>query len=63
LPNRIRQRREELGLTQAELAEIIKISTQYLSKIENEVKPINVMLAIRIAQALNSTVEEIFLTK
>ncbi|MGD6898649.1 helix-turn-helix transcriptional regulator [Bacillus infantis] len=63
MPNRIRQRREELGLTQAELAELIKISTQYLSKIENEVKPINVMLAIRIAQALDSTVEEIFLTK
>jgi putative transcriptional regulator len=63
LPNRIRQRREELGLTQAELAELIKISTQYLSKIENEVKPINVMLAIRIAQALNSTVEDLFLIK
>jgi DNA-binding XRE family transcriptional regulator len=62
-PNRIRQRREELGLTQAELAKKLGISTTYLSKIENERKPINVVLAIRIAKALESTVEEIFLTE
>lgn len=60
VPNRIREAREELGLTQAELAERVKISIGYLSKIENEKKPINVKLAIRIARALKTTVEEIF---
>jgi len=60
VPNRIKQRRDELGLTQKELAERVKISTNYMYLIENEKKDINVSLAIRIARALNSTVEEIF---
>lgn len=60
MPNRIRDRREELELTQAELAKKLKISISYLSKIENEKTPINVKLAIRIARALRTTVEEIF---
>ena len=62
MPNRIKQRRHELGLTQEELAERVKISTNYMYLIENEKKDINVSLAIRIARALNSTVEEIFFT-
>jgi putative transcriptional regulator len=60
LPNRIRERREQLGLTQTELANKLKLSISYLSKIENEKTPINVKLAIRIARALKTTVEEIF---
>lgn len=58
--NRIKQRREELKLTQEQLAERIKITTSYLNRIENESRPINVKLAIRIARALDSTVEDIF---
>lgn len=61
MPNRIKQRREELGLTQEELANKLRLSVQYVNRIENETRPINVMLAIRIARALNSTVEDIFL--
>lgn len=61
MPNRIKQRREELGLTQEELANMLRLSVQYVNRIENETRPINVMLAIRIARALNSTVEDIFL--
>lgn len=60
MPNRIRERREQLGLTQTELANKLKLSISYLSKIENEKTPINVKLAIRIARALKTTVEEIF---
>lgn len=60
MPNRIRDRREELELTQAELAKKLKISISYLSKIENEKTPINVKLAIKIARALRTTVEDIF---
>jgi DNA-binding XRE family transcriptional regulator len=60
LPNRIQERRLELDLTQAELANKLKISISYLSKLENEKTPINVRLAIRIARALRTSVEEIF---
>lgn len=63
MTNRIKQRREELKLTQEQLAERIKITTSYLNRIENETRNINVKLAIRIARALESTVEEIFLVK
>jgi putative transcriptional regulator len=61
LPNRIQERRLELDLTQAELAKKLKISVSYLSALENERKPINVALAIRIARALRTSVEDIFL--
>lgn len=61
MPNNIKQRREELGLTQKQLAEKLNLSETYLNKIENEKKKVHVVLAIRIARALNSTVEEIFL--
>ncbi len=61
MPNRVKQRREELGLTQADLAKKLKMSIAYINKIENERKPINVVLAIRIAKALDTTVEDIFL--
>jgi putative transcriptional regulator len=60
LPNRVQERRLELGLTQAELAKKLKITVSYLSKLENERLPVNVMIAIRIARALNTSVEEIF---
>lgn len=62
MPNRVKQRREELGLTQADLAKKLKMSVAYINKIENERKPINVVLAIRIAKALDTTVENIFLS-
>jgi putative transcriptional regulator len=60
LPNRIQERRLQLDLTQAELAKNLKISISYLSKLENEKTPINVKMAIKIARALKTTVEEIF---
>lgn len=60
MPNRIQERRLELELTQAELAKKLKISISYLSRLENEKTPINVKLAIRIARALRTSVEEIF---
>jgi putative transcriptional regulator len=63
VPNRIKQRREEMKLSQQELAKKLRITPNYLNKIENERKPINVMLAIRIAQALDTTVEHLFLVK
>jgi DNA-binding XRE family transcriptional regulator len=58
--NRIAERRKELQLTQKQLAEILKLTRSHLNKIENEKKKVNVKLAIRIAQALNTTVEHLF---
>lgn len=60
MPNRIQQRRLELEMTQAELAKKLKISISYLSRLENERVNINVRLAIRIARALRTRVEDIF---
>lgn len=60
LPNRIQERRLELEMTQAELAKRLKISVSYLSKLENEKVNVNVALAIRIARALRTSVEDIF---
>lgn len=36
LGNKIRSRREELGLTQPELAEISKLTQGYISRVEND---------------------------
>jgi putative transcriptional regulator len=58
--NRIAKRREELQLTQKQLAEMLNLTREYLNKIENEKKQINVRLAIRIARALDTTVEHLF---
>jgi transcriptional regulator with XRE-family HTH domain len=60
LPNRIQERRLELEMTQSELAKKLKISISYLSKLENEKMPVTVSMAIRIAKALRTRVEEIF---
>ncbi|TYS91947.1 helix-turn-helix transcriptional regulator [Rossellomorea aquimaris] len=58
--NRIAERRKELQLTQKQLAEMLKLTRSHLNKSENEKKKVNVMLAIRIAQALDTTVERLF---
>lgn len=62
MPNRIKQRREELHLTQKDLAKLVGVSPGYINRIEKlQTRDMKLVLAIRIARALNSTVEEIFL--
>ena len=62
MPNRIKQRREELQLTQKDLAKLVGVSPGYINRIEKlQTRDMKLVLAIRIARALNSTVEEIFL--
>lgn len=60
MPNRLKEIRAERGITQAELAEILKISENYVNKIENGKRIPNVLLAIRMASALDCRVEDIF---
>ncbi len=53
-------RRKQLGLTQDELCRRVGISRQTLSSIERASEQPRVALALRIAEALGVTVEEIF---
>lgn len=57
---RIRELREQRGLTQQMLAEMAGISRSQLSEIENERKPANTVRLAAIAKALGQEVEDLF---
>lgn len=61
---RIAKRREQLGLTQKALADAVGIDYQRIWSIENgrvkDIGKIHVSLALRIAKALDTTVEKLF---
>jgi putative transcriptional regulator len=56
----MRWRRALCGFSQAELAEILVVSRRTIGSIERGSTLPNVTLAIAIAHALDSTVEELF---
>ncbi|MFJ8529668.1 helix-turn-helix transcriptional regulator [Bacillus sp. NPDC094106] len=58
--NLLAQARKKIGMSQEKLAKEVKISRQYLSEIENGKKQPSVIIAIKIAKALNIKVEDIF---
>lgn len=60
LENSIKERRTELGLTQAELAEACGVTRKTVNTVENKVFSPSALLAIKLARALNVTVEELF---
>ena len=60
LANRIKEKRGELGLTQAELAERCGVTRKTVNTIENGVFAPSALLAIKLAKALNLPVEELF---
>jgi putative transcriptional regulator len=60
LRNKITYYRNKQGLTQAELARKLGISTSYLNRIEKGAKIPSLRLTIRIAHALGVPVEKIF---
>ena len=60
LENDIKERRTELGLTQAELAEACGVTRKTVNTVENGVFSPSALLAIKLARALNVTVEELF---
>ncbi|MPV36123.1 helix-turn-helix transcriptional regulator [Georgenia subflava] len=57
----IRLRRRALKLTQAELADVAQVSRQTIIAIEQGDYAPSVFLALRIARALEATVEELFI--
>jgi putative transcriptional regulator len=58
--NRLKERRNELGLTQGQLAEICMVSRKTINTVENGVFTPSALLALKLARALNAPVEELF---
>lgn len=61
ISNKVLEHRKKLGLTQQELAEIVDVTRQTIISIEKGNYVPSVALAIKIAEAFNSPVEDIFL--
>lgn len=60
LANRLKERRSELGLTQAELADRVAVTRKTVNTVENGVFTPSATLAIKLAAALGVTVEQLF---
>lgn len=60
LLNRLRDERERLGLTQAELAQRVGVSRKTVNTIENLVFSPSALLALKLATALDRRVDEVF---
>jgi putative transcriptional regulator len=60
LTNSIKELRGELGLTQAELAEACGVTRKTVNTVENNVFTPSALLALKLARALNVTVEQLF---
>ena len=60
LANRLKERRSELGLTQAELAERVGVTRKTVNTVENGVFIPSTVVALKLAAALGTTVEALF---
>jgi putative transcriptional regulator len=60
LANRIKDRRAELGFTQAELAERVGVTRKTVNTVENGVFTPSTLLALKLAEALGVSVEQLF---
>ena len=60
LSNRLKERRAELGLTQGELAELCLVSRKTINTVENGVFVPSTLLALKLAEALGVSVEQLF---
>ena len=58
--NRLREERERLGLTQAELARRVGVSRKTVNTIENMVITPSALLAMKIARDLDRRIEDLF---
>ncbi len=56
----LKQTRQALGLTQAELAERVGVSRKTINTVENGVFVPSTILALALAQALDTRVEALF---
>ena len=60
LGNRLKERRGELGWTQAELAERVGVSRKTVNTVENGVFVPSTLLALKLAAVLERPVEKLF---
>ena len=60
LANRLRAEREFRGWTQAELAARVGVSRKTINTVENGIFVPSTMIALKIAEALERPVEELF---
>jgi putative transcriptional regulator len=60
LANRLKDRRTELGLTQGQLAELCFVSRKTINTVENGVFVPSTVLALKLAEALELSVEQLF---
>jgi putative transcriptional regulator len=60
LLNRLREARTARGWTQADLAERIGVTRKTVNTVENSVFIPSTVLALKLARALETTVEELF---
>lgn len=60
MKNKIKQFREDLGLTQEQLGELVGVSRQAINAIETEKYEPSIWLAYDIAKIFSSSIEEIF---
>jgi putative transcriptional regulator len=60
LGNRLREERTRQGLTQAELAALVRVSRKTINTVENGVFVPSAVLALRLARALGTPVERLF---
>jgi putative transcriptional regulator len=63
LENRLREERARRGYTQAQLAELVNVSRKTINTVENGIFIPSTVLAIRLARALGTTVEDLFLLR
>lgn len=61
MKNKLKQFREELGLTQEQLGELVGVSRQAINAIETEKFEPSIWLAYDIAKVFHSTIEEVFI--
>lgn len=58
--NNIKGIRENKGISQEELAELLKISVGHLNRVERGKRSPSLKLAVRIAKTLDCTLDELF---
>ncbi len=60
LSNRLKERRTASGLTQAALADQVDVSRKTINTVENAVFIPSTVLALKLAAALETSVEDLF---
>lgn len=60
MKNRVKELRTAAGLTQQQLADLVRVSSRTIISLEKEQYNPSLLLAYRIAQVFHTTVEELY---